>query len=563
MMFSPSRSSRLTLELPSSLVSRNVLITSTCSILQMPNVTPDKSTPSPVSEIVEDSQCPDQETPYKTVLSPGVGLFKQQYVLDSEDVVENRQQELPAENPDICKGRTASQDGYKCGHEKSREAVIKEIGISSAAFIGPACRPEAAIEEELSEFYKELEEINHQDRISGATGADEGDSQSTPTLNPCPRNETWASVQHRYSYRPYPLVRAPKDYGCSRKWRPQSHNELPFSDPYHIQDQWHHPRPRLPHGPPMNRFNGPQHFFSPPLPGNPLHPPYLQPQLNDYSRGWQRPRLPLGYDVGSSPSYCSESFEWQYKCSNDWQHYEEQEHHGKNQHQQNNRTCSVLVLMRGVPGSGKSTLAKKILSSGPNGLILSTDDYFFQEDRYSFDPALLGKAHDWNQRRARDAMLSGCSPVIIDNTNVQAWEMKPYVTLALEFGYRVEFAEPDTSWKCDPAELENLSAAAQCSVDHPLVLHEPPQDAAPQDAAPQDAAPQDAVGWIVLVCPAVWGAGCAAQVCQVQATLPRRKYRPNRGASVRRLVTPLLRLLEKVGSVRGPCVTNRVITVMM
>ncbi|KAI4885331.1 hypothetical protein NFI96_007322 [Prochilodus magdalenae] len=36
------------------------------------------------------------------------------------------------------------------------------------------------------------------------------------------------------------------------------------------------------------------------------------------------------------------------------------------------------------------------------------------------------------------------------------------------------------------------SAAAQCSVGHPLVLHQWSQDAAPQGAAPQDAAPQDA-----------------------------------------------------------------------
>ena len=30
---------------------------------------------------------------------------------------------------------------------------------------------------------------------------------------------------------------------------------------------------------------------------------------------------------------------------------------------------------------------------------------------------------------ARDAMKAGRSPVIIDNTNTNAWEMKPYVLL--------------------------------------------------------------------------------------------------------------------------------------
>ncbi|XP_050793094.1 NEDD4-binding protein 2-like 2 isoform X6 [Gopherus flavomarginatus] len=51
-------------------------------------------------------------------------------------------------------------------------------------------------------------------------------------------------------------------------------------------------------------------------------------------------------------------------------------------------------------------------------------------------------------------MDQGRSPVIIDNTNTQAWEMKPYVEMALGKGYRVEFHEPDTWWKFDPEELE-------------------------------------------------------------------------------------------------------------
>uniref|UniRef100_W5MNM8 NEDD4 binding protein 2 like 2 n=2 Tax=Lepisosteus oculatus TaxID=7918 RepID=W5MNM8_LEPOC len=114
----------------------------------------------------------------------------------------------------------------------------------------------------------------------------------------------------------------------------------------------------------------------------------------------------------------------------------------------------VLILMRGLPGSGKSTRAQELLSSGPEGIVLSTDDYFSKEKGYTYDSALLGEAHDWNHNRAREALDQGRSPVIIDNTNLQAWEMKPYVELALERGYRVEFQEPDTSWKSDPLELE-------------------------------------------------------------------------------------------------------------
>ncbi|XP_014821652.1 PREDICTED: NEDD4-binding protein 2-like 2 isoform X2 [Calidris pugnax] len=113
-----------------------------------------------------------------------------------------------------------------------------------------------------------------------------------------------------------------------------------------------------------------------------------------------------------------------------------------------------LLILRGLPGSGKSTLARILLGQSCDGIIFSTDDYFRQQDGYTYNAAQLGDAHDWNQKRAKQAMEQGKSPVIIDNTNTQAWEMKPYVEVALEKGYRVEFHEPDTWWKFDPEELE-------------------------------------------------------------------------------------------------------------
>ncbi|XP_064907555.1 uncharacterized protein LOC102091118 isoform X2 [Columba livia] len=119
-------------------------------------------------------------------------------------------------------------------------------------------------------------------------------------------------------------------------------------------------------------------------------------------------------------------------------------------------SCSqkLLLILRGLPGSGKSTLSRILLGQSHDGVIFSTDDYFRQQDGYMYDAAQLGDAHEWNQKRAKQAMEEGKSPVIIDNTNTQAWEMKPYVEVALEKGYKVEFHEPDTWWKFDPEELE-------------------------------------------------------------------------------------------------------------
>ncbi|XP_070613172.1 NEDD4-binding protein 2 isoform X2 [Erythrolamprus reginae] len=115
----------------------------------------------------------------------------------------------------------------------------------------------------------------------------------------------------------------------------------------------------------------------------------------------------------------------------------------------------VLVLLRGLPGSGKSYLARVLLEDNPCGIILSTDDYFCQKNgQYQFDADCLADAHDWNWKRAKEAFEKRITPIIIDNTNTQAWEMKPYITLSQQHKYKVVFREPNTWWKFKPKELE-------------------------------------------------------------------------------------------------------------
>jgi predicted kinase len=109
----------------------------------------------------------------------------------------------------------------------------------------------------------------------------------------------------------------------------------------------------------------------------------------------------------------------------------------------------LLILMRGLSGSGKSTLAREI-SKKLGGVIYSTDDFlegdkpddykanFAQATELGHLPAL----HLKNQDRTQKAMISGTSPIIIDNTNVEKWHLEPYVELAKKHGYRVEFAAP-------------------------------------------------------------------------------------------------------------------------
>ena len=110
----------------------------------------------------------------------------------------------------------------------------------------------------------------------------------------------------------------------------------------------------------------------------------------------------------------------------------------------------VMFLLRGCSGSGKSTLAKKLSPGAP---VFSTDDFFVKSGRYQFDVKKLGVAHGWNQKRADTAAKKGKGPIIIDNTLTRAWEARAYVESALENGYRIKIAEPNTPWKFNAKEL--------------------------------------------------------------------------------------------------------------
>lgn len=123
-----------------------------------------------------------------------------------------------------------------------------------------------------------------------------------------------------------------------------------------------------------------------------------------------------------------------------------------------NRGIKIMVLMRGVPGSGKSFLAQKLISDSlldaqPEQFIFSTDDFFCQSGHYVFAPSKLPEAHEWNRMRVAGALHRGMSPVIVDNTNTEAWEMKPYVHPAVHYGYAIEILEPSTPWCRKESEL--------------------------------------------------------------------------------------------------------------
>ena len=105
-------------------------------------------------------------------------------------------------------------------------------------------------------------------------------------------------------------------------------------------------------------------------------------------------------------------------------------------------------IVRGLPGSGKSTAAKVMIPH----LTLSADDFFMVGNRYCFRTELLGVSHQWNQGRAEEACKNNESLIIVDNTNVNWKEVKPYVDIAAKYGYHLHIVEPNTVWKYDVEE---------------------------------------------------------------------------------------------------------------
>lgn len=120
----------------------------------------------------------------------------------------------------------------------------------------------------------------------------------------------------------------------------------------------------------------------------------------------------------------------------------------------------IMVLLRGLPGSGKTVLATTLLQHGlgtvnRDEFIFSTDDFFNKGGSYRYNPNEIQEAHTWNQRRAFSNARKGVSPIIIDNTNLEIWEMKVYCTMGVQFGYIIEIVEVSTPWALNPGVLSN------------------------------------------------------------------------------------------------------------
>lgn len=69
-----------------------------------------------------------------------------------------------------------------------------------------------------------------------------------------------------------------------------------------------------------------------------------------------------------------------------------------------------------------------------------------QNGRYNYDQSKLTQAHDYVQRTFLQRASEGYSPLIVDNTNKEMWEMFYYVDVAIQNEYLIEIMIPNTPW---------------------------------------------------------------------------------------------------------------------
>lgn len=434
----------------------------------------------------------------------------------STDVLKPLHKEMPGDKLGSSEsiGSPALQDG-----KPSPLARDDEIYSTSKAFIGPIYKPpekkkcrerksetdtfssidskrrqekqksnskKLEMDTELSQFYKEIEELENENEASQGSCTEPEPSKepiisydwACNTLKSEEENKDLGGVlQSHRGYQEY--LEDEPDYPCDEQLMP-AFCETSFPS---FRPEWQSMHPFvIPHDP-LPSFN----YFNFQRFGAPLHPLpdvfhgrddsqmqngcYIDSYQDDWScLTFDQNDEYANYDVTSNNVHpFRNGYNVQDESVNNgfceirecWQDPSVDKHNETDrfvsqwfQEEKLNKLQKLLILLRGLPGSGKTTLSRILLGQSRDGIVFSTDDYFHHQDGYRYNVNQLGDAHDWNQNRAKQAIDQGRSPVIIDNTNTQAWEMKPYVEMAIGKGYRVEFHEPETWWKFDPEELE-------------------------------------------------------------------------------------------------------------
>ena len=91
-----------------------------------------------------------------------------------------------------------------------------------------------------------------------------------------------------------------------------------------------------------------------------------------------------------------------------------------------------LILLRGLPGAGKSTFAQFL--SNDNTKYIEADLFFTDSfGKYTFDPTLIGEAHEFCQEMT-EIFIAGGNNVVVSNTSTTEKEVKVYQDIADMYG---------------------------------------------------------------------------------------------------------------------------------
>lgn len=120
-----------------------------------------------------------------------------------------------------------------------------------------------------------------------------------------------------------------------------------------------------------------------------------------------------------------------------------------------------VLILRGVQGSGKSHFVDVYFKNEDLWftvvftVVVSADHHFMKDGVYKFDISKLGEAHAACMRTFLEWMATKTVDILlVDNTNVTAWEIAPYVLVAQAFSCEVAVL----TIHCDPkvAAARNL-----------------------------------------------------------------------------------------------------------